>query len=230
MPQNKDARQVILVNADLGNYNRLMRQSTIESLLKAANSSTEGDTSVNVAKRIFLDDLECGAFFEETKSKLLDIDEWNKNSSATGYTLFNEFGDEIESEAIAVTRLIRIGLYGSGKYDWVRVISILDEPGEFVLQVKPSHDPTHKPLDTSSISHFFGPEAANNFCVKRAEKTVAFYVIGLNERQNTGFTDGLIESARNAAVANVGYYTGLQKAVWKQFCKNFVATDEEKGN
>jgi hypothetical protein len=40
----------------------------------------------------------------------------------------------------------------------------------------------------------------------------------------------LIESARNAAIANVGYYTGLQKGVWKQFASNFVATEEEKND
>jgi hypothetical protein len=123
---------------------------------------------------------------------------------------------------------IRISLYGAGKYDWVQVVSITDEPGEFIVTVKPSHDPTERPVNLDSISHFFGPEATNNFCVQKAEKTVAFYVIGLDEHQNTKFTDGLIESARNSAVANIGYYTGLQKGVWKEFCKNFLSTDEEK--
>ena len=30
--------------------------------------------------------------------------------------------------------------------------------------------------------------------------------------------------------ANIGYYTGLQKSVWKQAASNFVATDEEKND
>lgn len=63
---------------------------------------------------------------------------------------------------------------------------------------------------------------------KRQFLTVAFYVIGLNENPNTAFTDGLIETARNAAVANIGYYSGLQKKVWKEFCSNFLKTDDEK--
>jgi hypothetical protein len=200
----------------------------IEGLLEAANSSTEGDTSINLAKRVFLTDVDCESFFRITRSNLVKIEEWNKNSSATTYTLFNEDASVVEALPISVGHFIRIGLYGSGKYDWVRVVSILDDADEFVLVVKPSWDPTQKPVDTASISHFFGPEATNNFCVQRVGKTVAFYVIGLNEKQNTKFTDGLIESARNAAVANVGYYSGLQKAVWKQFCSNFLATDEEK--
>jgi hypothetical protein len=202
----------------------------IEDLLKAANSSKKGDTSINVAKRVFLQQADCDSLFRQTRSNLLDIREWNKNSSATSYELFNELGREVETAPISVGHFIQIGLYGSGKYDWVRVISILDDDDEFVLTVKPSWDPTQKPVDTASISHFFGPEATNNFCVQRAGKSVAFYVIGLNEKQNTKFTDGLIESARNAAVANIGYYSGLQKAVWKQFCSNFLATDEETGS
>lgn len=206
-----------------------MRSSNkIESLIEAANSSKEGDTSLNFAKRIFLDRSECDAFFEVTRSNLLDLAEWNRNSSATSYSLFDDAGRNIDSEPIAVGRFIRIGLYGSGKYDWVRVVEIFDEPNEFIMKVKPTHDPTEDPVDPASISHFFRPEAENNFCIQQNDKTIAFYVIGLNEKFNAKFTDGLIESARNTAVANIGYYTGLQKAVWKQFASNFIATDQEK--
>jgi hypothetical protein len=204
--------------------------SYVENLIKAANSSAAGDTSFNVAKRVFDDAERCSEFFKRTCTNLLSIAEWNRNSSATGYKLFDDAGHEIDASPIEVQRFIRIGLYGSGKYDWVRVVEIIREANELILKVKPSHDPTQDPVEPTSISHFFGPEAENNFCVQRNDKTVAFYVIGLNEKQNTRFTDGLIESARNAAVANVGYYTGLQKAVWKQFASNFLATDEEKND
>ena len=205
----------------------MQESSTMERLLKAANSSTEGDTSVNLAKRIFLNQAECDAAFDLTRSKLLSIADWGKSSSATSYELFDESGTVLKSEPIGVGRFIRINLYGSGKYDWVRVLEIQDEPDEFVLTVKPSHDPTEQPPDTSSTSHFFSPEATNNFCIQRVEKTLAFYVIGLNEHQNTKFTDSLIESARNAAVANIGYYSGLQKAVWKEFCSNMIEAKAE---
>ncbi|PYT00434.1 MAG: hypothetical protein DMF63_07655 [Acidobacteria bacterium] len=208
----------------------MLSAGKIEQLIEAANASPDGDTSFNVAKRIFDDVEKCDAFFDETCANLLNIDEWNRNSSATNYKLFDDTGAAAGTSKIVAGRFIRIGLYGSGKYDWVRVVEIADEKDEFVLKVKPSHDPTQDPIDPRSISHFFGPEAENNFCVQRNGKTVAFYVIGLNEKQNTKFTDGLIEAARNAAVANVGYYTGLQKAVWKEFASNFVATEEEKDN
>ena len=201
---------------------------TIEKLLEAANSSTEGDTSVNLAKRTFLDQSDCDAFFGETCSKLRDLAEWNKNSSATECARFDDSGNMLEPAPLSVGNFIRMSLTGSGKYDWVQVISIVEEENEFIVTVKPTFDPTEQPPDRENISHFFGPEATNNFCVQRVDKAVTFYVIGLNERQNSKFTDSLIESARNAAVANVGYYSGLQKAVWKQFASNFLKTDEEK--
>lgn len=204
-----------------------MASGKIEALLKAANSSTDNDTSVNVVKRTFLKDDDCAAFFEMTKANLLRIEEWNENSSVTSYELFDGSGRSDASGLIAESKFIRIALYGSGKYDWVRVLKISDETDELVITVKPSYDPTDG-SDRSSISHFFGPEAENNFCVQRIDNAVAFYVIGLNEKQNTKFTDGLIETARNAAVANVGYYSGLQKSVWKDFAANFLRTDEEK--
>ncbi|MEO6334143.1 MAG: hypothetical protein ABIO91_04095 [Pyrinomonadaceae bacterium] len=207
-----------------------MRTITIEKLLKAANSSTESDSSINVAKRVLLEQSACDVFFESTRRKLLDINEWNKNSSATAYRLFDDGGKPADSEPISVGVFIRLNLSGSGKYDWVRVVSIIDEPDEFIVRVRPSYDPTAEPRDTASTSHFFGPDATNNFCVQRVGKTVAFYVIGLNEKQNTKFTGGLIESARNSAVANIGYYSGIQKAVWKEVCSNFLSTDEEKAS
>jgi hypothetical protein len=125
--ENKDARQVLLVIADLQNYNHAMDSTpVIERLLKAANSSADGDTSINLAKRVFLEQSECDAFFQTTRSALLNISEWNKHSSVTSYDLFDENG-VVTEDPISVGSFIRIGLYGSGKYDWVRVVSILDE-------------------------------------------------------------------------------------------------------
>jgi hypothetical protein len=204
-----------------------MEHSSKEGLLESANSSNEKDTTVNSAKRRFPSEDYAREFYRSVHSNLFRISEWRKNSTATTYDLFDESGLPSPSDEISTGKFIRIELHGSGKYDWVRVQRVTDEHDEVVLTVKPSHDPTD-PDRSNSISHFFGPEAENNFCVQLNEKSVAFYVIGLNEKQNTKFTGGFVESARNAAVANVGYYSGLQKAVWKDFATNFLMTDEEK--
>lgn len=205
-----------------------MMKSKIETLLEAAKSSSDNDTSINLAKKVFANDDDCRAFFAYARRRLFNIDEWKKNSTATDYDLFNESGEQVNTEPIEVGKFIRIALYGAGKYDWVRVSAIHDEPDEVVMTVKPTYDPTKQPADQTSISHFFHPDAENNFCLQQHDKMIAFYVIGLSEKQNTKFTDGLIETARNAAVANIGYYSGLQKAVWKEFCLNFLRTEEER--
>jgi hypothetical protein len=96
-----------------------------------------------------------------------------------------------------------------------------------VLTVKPSFDPTEKAADKESTSHFFTNEATNNFCLQRDEKSILFYVIGLHEKTNLGETENALETARNAAVANLGYYLGIQKAEWKTFCRNFLEIDED---
>lgn len=204
-----------------------MGPSTIESLLKAANSSPTGDASVTSARRSFSDEAYAGDFFESVRTRLFQIGEWRRSSSVTDYALFDENGRQIADSPIAVGNFIRINLYGSGKYDWVRATDITDEAGEVILTVKPSYDPTDPAIDRDKTSHFFGPEASNNFCVQLDGSTVTFYVIGLNEKVNSEFVDGLIEAARNTAVANVGYYSGLQKAVWKQFCSKMLHVDEE---
>ena len=201
-----------------------MSKTRIEELLDAANSSEDADTSVTSTSRTFSDESEADRFYDDLCDRLLKVSEWNKNSSVTGYEIF---GKGEHDGVIGVDSFIRIKLYGSGKADWVRVLSITREANEMVITVKPTFDPTEDPVDKSTTSHFFGPEATNNFCAQRGDRRITMYVIGLNERQNTKFTDSLVESARNAAVANIGYYSGLQKTVWKQFCKNFVEPDEE---
>jgi len=204
-----------------------MGSMLIERLLEQANSSPANDSSINSAKRQLTSESEASRLFEDTRRRMLDIGEWGKNSSATEYALFDREGSEISGEKVSVRHFIRIALYGGGKYDWVEVESITDEPTEFVITVRPTYDPTEHPADQNNISHFFAPEARNNFCLQLNEQTVAFYVIGIHEKQNTKFTDGLIEAARNAAVANVGYYTGLQKTIWKEFAASFLETNKE---
>jgi hypothetical protein len=205
-----------------------MASSNIESLLERANTSPDNDTSVVVAERAFMNAEDCAAFFEKVKASLFRIEEWNKNSTSD-YELFDETGRVVDSGLITVGTSVRIKVHGTGKHDWVRVVEILDGAGEVVLKVKPGIDPTNRSGD-GSISHFFGPAAENNFCIARRDGAISFSVIGLNQVQNTEFSDGVVESARNAAVANIGYYTGLQGAVWKQFSSNFLRTDEEKND
>ena len=87
-----------------------MGTSTIEQLLEAANSSSEPDTSVNLAKRQFLDETEAAEFFQATRSRLKSVDAWRKRSSATSYDLFDQDGNNIDDRPISIGTFIRIHL------------------------------------------------------------------------------------------------------------------------
>jgi hypothetical protein len=201
-------------------YNHLMPRIT-EELIKAANSSAENDTSLNSAKRSFDNAEEARSFFETASSKIHSIDIWNECGTASEYAVFSESGQPAGS-IIEEGRFIRIYLTASGKYDWVRVVSIKQSEDETVITVKPTYDPTQDPPDKSVVSHFFSDESTNNFCLMWDGSAVSFYIVGIEEKQNTDKVSGIVETARNVAAANLGYYSGVQKAEWKMFCSKFL--------
>ncbi|MEP7213114.1 MAG: hypothetical protein ABI791_08570 [Acidobacteriota bacterium] len=202
----------------------------IESLLKTANSTNAPVNSVTSARRDMADADAARELFGAVCSNLFDIKKWGEHSSPSDYVLFDRSGRDVSGQPIVEGAFIRISIYGSGKNDWVQVESILRSENEMVITVKPTYDPTAEPRDTGTISHFFHSEARNNFCVQLDGAVVNFYVIGLNERQNVSETESVVETVRNSAVANVGYYTGSQKAIWAEFSKNFLRTDEERAD
>ena len=189
-----------------------------DELLKQANENS-GESSISSADKNFESEAQARKVFLSLKTKLLKIDEWNDHSLMSSYALFDENGREINE--INVGDFIRISLKASGKYDWIRVTDIYAAPDEFIIKVKPTFDPTAENADTSAISHFFTDEAANNFCLFKKGETVAFYVIGLNEKPNTNETSGTLETIRNVAV-NLATYLGMQKGEWEKFCHHFL--------
>ena len=192
-----------------------------EKLIQAANSSTENDTSLNSAKRTFDTEDQAAGFFEALAPKLLNINIWNECGTASEYAVFNEDG-ALAGPDFGEGQFIRIYLTATAKYDWVRVMKIHRADDEAVVTVKPTYDPTQNPPEKSVISHFFSDEATNNFCLLRDDKSVSFYIVGIGEKQNTGQAGGLVETVRNVAAANLGYYLGIQKAEWKMFCSKFL--------
>jgi hypothetical protein len=200
----------------------------IQNLLEQANHSQAEDSSVNLAKRTFLTEAKAMDFFSQMKRKLLNLRRWDENSTPSDYELFDENGNVLDEKIITIGKFIRITVHGSGKYDWVKVIDIFDATDEFVITVQPTYDPTENPPDKTVTSHFFKNEATNNFSLLRDDTSVALYVIGLNEKANVKESGNPIEAARNLAAANLGYYLGMQKAMWTEFCKNFLEIGEEK--
>lgn len=197
-------------------------KSKIESLLKLADSPAAQTSLVTSASRFFPTVNEATTFFQTLTEKLLHIEHWNKVSEISSFTHFDENGNARQPQNLAaVGSMVKVSLPGSGKDDWVKIIEIHDAPEEFVLTLQPSFDPTDKDNEKYT-SHFLVNTSTNNFCLQRKHAKINFYVIGLGEKTNTADSGGLIETARNFAASNIGYFFGIQKAQWQTFCENFL--------
>lgn len=185
-------------------------------------------SSVSSAEKIFGNEQDAKKVFIALKTLILKIDEWNAHSLISTFALFDASGKQIEHGTLAAGLFIRIALTGSGKYDWIRIEKFHETADEFIVTVKPSFDPTDENRDEKTISHFFTDESTNNFCICRKDKSVAFYVIGLDEKMNTSETGGALETVRNVAV-NFGTYLGIQSGEWEKFSNHFLS-DAAKEN
>lgn len=200
----------------------------IQTLLEQAagqNDSAMPDSSIARATHSFSTADEAKKAFAFLRNRLLYAGHWNDYSEISSFALFGNNGESQPDKLAAAGDFIKVSLPGSGKDDWIKVTEIDDLPDEVVLTVQPSRDPTDE-TNRQATSHFFTRDSTNNFCLQRAAAKINFYVIGLNERTNTEQTSGILESARNLATANLGYFFGIQKTQWETFCRNFLEFEE----
>ena len=200
----------------------------IQTLLERAasqNDSAMPDSSIARATRFFPTAPEAEKAFASLRNRLFRVGHWNDYSEISSFASFGNNGESQPDKLAAVGDFIKVTLPGSGKDDWIKIVEINESPDEIVLTVQPSHDPTDAE-NKQATSHFFARGSTNNFCLQRAAAKINFYVIGLNERTNTEETSGILESARNLATANLGYFLGIQKTQWETFCRNFLEFEE----
>jgi hypothetical protein len=200
-----------------------------ESLIRETDSGERDGTSFNKSECTLPSRVEAVKLFRKVKNKLRSIDQWGVHSGVSDFAMYEDDGRQPDDHVVREGRLIRISLPGTGKYDWVRVEDVHETDEEMVVTVRPSYDPTAEPVDKNVISHFFAPTATNNFCTLLRGNMVGAYVIGTGEKQNTSKTSGVIETVRNAAVANIGSYLGVQSAEWTKFCNSLLSEGEGKG-
>ncbi len=192
----------------------------IENLLARAKRD-EGKSSISSAEKVCADEARAERMFSTLKSKLLNIAEWNEHALFSSYKLFDETGQALQTDELSTGIFIRIRMKSSGKYDWVKIIRIGGATNEFIITVKPTFDPTAENPSENSVAHFFTDASTNNFCLLKTRRKIALYVIGLDEKSNTGETESAFETIRNVAV-NIGTYLGVQKSEWEKFCRDLI--------
>ena len=176
-------------------------------------------TSIDVTEERKLSTLtQANDFFEVAKHRLLAVNEWNKISRFTKFSLVDKDGNLIDGLA-KIGDLIRIDIPGPGLvrgkgFDWVEIECIshvIHDNGETAsMTVRPSQCPLTK---IKAVSHFLTANATATFIVKKIGLTLIAEQHGRNENPN--LAEGqLLDRGRNLVVS-IFAKLGVSYPQWK---------------
>lgn len=192
------------------------------------------------ARRDFADEAEARAEFAKRRAELLAPNAWSAASGIENaeFAHHDADGQGIPGRAPAKPGdFVRITLpfTGAERCDWVRVEHVIEEADRVAVVVRPSHDPTKRPLTPEVIAHFFGPGATNTFTLVREGPTLVAQIYGLHECANTGPEAGSEAAAlRHRITAEAGWgarrpdlppdtaVDGPQQHQWNRFTANLL--------
>ncbi len=183
------------------------------------------------SENIFTDENEAKSFYSKVKSRLLDINNWDKVCGTSASTFQLTLPNGTETDQFKVGHLIKIDIPGPGTaagdgYDWVHIEQIeasddVDLQEWIGFTVRPCHSPIHPQM---GIAHFYSDEATSTFIVGRNGKTIWAEMHGRNEVSNAD-TDQIFDGLRNAMVGWTAK-VGLSYPQWKLLVDGLVKTDD----
>lgn len=194
--------------------------------LKAGGQAIKGEPALDrvySSENEFPDKKTAFEKFKQSKTKLLNVDNWSNISGITStFELFDEHGQRFAGAKVRENFFIKIVLPAPSPENWVKVTKIRNHKDLAYIVVSPSTDPTDRRDET--IEHFFVKEATSTFKVELKDKTIRAFEIGQNEGVNLG------EDAGNRDAVNIlissGGWAGLQRIQWKNLTDYFVHIDE----
>jgi hypothetical protein len=173
---------------------------------------------------------EAKGLFEQAKSRLLDVNNWEKlcGAASAEFNLTNATGQQVEGPPQTGFHF-KINVPGPGSrtgdgFDWVRVEAIeegtdVQRDREFIMmRVRPSSNP--KTSDTD-VAHFFSDKATSTFLVMREKHIVTAAVLGRNEVANTTDNTSLLDKLRNAVVG-ISAALGMSNPQWKSLVNGLL--------
>lgn len=187
-------------------------------------------TEVNVEEKVtFHEEEEARRFYQQVKSRLLDINHWGDISGplSSDFRLTDAQGQEInrtpqEGDYFKID-VPAPGLSTGEGFDWVRIEKIVDSAEGVDECISIRVRPTSSPLNNNSdVAHFYTDHATSNFIVKRQKKEVTAGVYGRNETPNIEEADSLVDKARNAIVGTGGV-TIFSEMQWKALVNGLIA-------
>ncbi len=191
---------------------------------------TQGVASNASARRSFGTEAEARDAFERQKNTLLDVGNWTRLSGFenASFDLCDANGRQVNRPP-QVGDFVRIDIPGPSGHDWVRIEDIRNGPDAASITVRPSYDPTDRPVRRNVTSHFFTSAATNTFMVERSGTTVTSAVRGRNEVANTGSEASSWASRLRSRAVAAGAWgvdlpfnrtTGVQQHQWNVFTEN----------
>ena len=183
-----------------------------------------------VAKRQFASAEEALRVFEERRDWLLDVNGWSRLSGLENarFALYDAAGRRAYRPVAAVGDFVAIALPLAGwvRTDWVRLERIDAAGDRLALVLRPSHDPTRRPLAPQLTAHFFAREATNRLSLERRGPWLIARVEGRNECANTAAEcPNAAMALANRVLAEGGWGgPGLspQRRQWERFTRGLV--------
>ena len=177
------------------------------------------------------------AAFATQSAKLGDVGSWTALSGPENakFDAYDAGGAAVHGRSAKAGDFVRVQLPAQPSAFWVRVEDVSVSPDKLSLRVRPSYDPTERPLTPSVTAHFFTDKATNTFSVERHGADVEVRVEGRHESANTGpAAGGLGNAARNRAIAEGAWglgvplpplgvrVNGMQQHQWNCFTENLA--------
>lgn len=207
---------------------------------RGAQAGREDVPSYSCAERSCPSERAARSAFSARRATLLDLHQWSALTGAGGlvFTPFDADGHESTRRTARLGDFLRIAMPGGlGPAFWVRVEKVIDEPDHVEIQVRPTYDPTRRPLRLGVTEHFFTRQARSRFVLERDGATLVARVAGRHESANTGpESGGPLKALRNRVIAEAGWgvenpppvtrsaHLGAQSMQWDVFAANLVGS------
>jgi len=194
--------------SDLASIARNLVQHELETVGREKISSSASTSHA------YSTEAEARTAFASQAKKLADVGQWTALSGRenANFDLFDRSGARVAGRPAAVGDFVRVQLPGQKQYDWVRVEDVSVGTDRVGIGVRPTYDPTKRPLTPDVVAHFFTRETTNTFLIERNGTSVTARVEGRNESANVGTKAGGLENAiRNRAACEGAW--GIRRTI-----------------
>jgi hypothetical protein len=198
-----------------------------EALVKAVHAGRvikgeEGVNSYHYHIQEYDSEESAKANFEKQKEVFLNVDNWTALSEIENlaFTHYDKEGNRVRRKA-KEGDFVMLDLPGPVPKFWVNVESIDNQPDQVTIIIRPSYDPTERPLKKEVTAHFFDRQTINILNFEREGKRLIAEVKGVSAAINNDAEEAGETAIINTTVA-LGGWAGLQKRQWESFTKNLV--------